>query len=328
MAITDHADGRVTLIGTRLTGLTGAHPCVDLPDDRMDDTFDGVDGDASRPPALHYAPIDHDGIRRRVAAMTAWIATSKPALMVVDVSCEIAMLARLASVPVVYVRLSGLRNDGPHEQAFRAATMLLAPFAEVLDDPAVPKWVRAKTRYFPGLVTQLDARTWSQPVEPRSVVVVIGQGGAEGDGAAWAQAARATADRTWTIIGPCTPVADEPGNLQILGWVDDADARIARAGVVIGSAGDGVVGTVLAAGRPFLCLPEDRPFGEQRAKAARLVAAGVAVMGDNSLNNDWPALIATAERLDPAAARELQDANGAARAAAYLCALADRGGRS
>lgn len=322
LAIADHADGRVTLLGTGLRGLIGAHSCVDLPDDRIDEAFDGMDGDidgTNRPDALHYAPVDHDGIRRRVAAITDWIATARPALMVVDVSCEIAMLARLASVPVVYVRLGGRRDDGPHEQAFRAATALLAPFAEALDDPAVAAWVRAKTLYCPGIV----ARPAVRAVDPSSVLVVIGRGGPASDGARWAEAARAMPGRAWTVIGPCSPVDDAPANLTIAGWVGDADAWIARAGVVIGSAGDGVVGTVLAAGRPFICLPEDRPFGEQRAKAERLVAAGAAVMGDG----DWPASIAAAERIDPAAARALDDADGAARAAEKLMALADRGGR-
>ena len=318
-AIADHADGRITLIGTNIAGRSGAHRYVDLPDDRLACGFDGRDDAADRPAALHYAPLDHDGIRRRVAAITHWIAEQQPALMIVDVSCEIAMLARLASVPTVYVRLGGRRDDAPHHDAFRAAIAIVAPFAEALDDPATPDWVRRKTVYAPGLVDRVGTTS----IEPRSVLVVSGRGGSAIDGTVWARAARATPDRMWRIIGDCPPVVDAPANLEQSGWVDDAAAWIARAAIVIGSAGDGVVGAVLAARRPFICLPEDRPFAEQRSKAERLVAAGAALMCDDAAAADWPMLLTHAERLDSAAQAALDDPDGAARLAAYVMALAD-----
>jgi len=318
-AIADHADGRITLIGTNIAGRAGVHPYLDLPDDRLAPGFDGRDGAAERPAALHYAPLDHDGIRHRVAAITQWIAEHRPALMIVDVSCEIAMLARLASVPTVCVRLGGRRDDTPHVDAFRAATVLIAPFAKALDDPATPDWVRRKTFYAPGLVERSNAAT----VDPASVLVVCGRGGAAIDGAAWARAAHATPDRTWRIIGDCAPFAHAPHNLEVLGWVDDAAARIAGAGIVVGSAGDGVVGAVLAARRPFVCLPEDRPFDEQRSKARQLAATGAALVCDDDRTADWPSLLALVEQRDSAAQAALDDPDGAARLAAHVLALAD-----
>ena len=319
LAVAERAGGRVTLIGTGLAGRTGSNACVDLPDDRLASTFDGDDTGTDRPQALHYAPLDHDGIRRRVAAITQWIAEHRPALMVVDVSCEIAMLARLASVATVVVRLNGRRDDVPHLEAFRAATAIVAPFAAALDDPETPDWVRHKTLYCPGVVDRADPDV----AEPGSVLVVAGGGGSPIDAAVWARAARATPDRIWRVIGACTPIADPPGNLAMLGWVDDAATRIARAAIVVGSAGDGVVGAVLAAWRPFVCLPEDRPFDEQHSKARRLVAAGAALTCDDPATADWPALLAEAERLDPAAHAALDDPHGADRLAASMIALAD-----
>ncbi|KQN33676.1 glycosyl transferase [Sphingomonas sp. Leaf38] len=319
LAVAERADGRVTLIGTNLTGQTGSHAYVDLPDDRLHAAFDGDDLGGDRPAALHYAPLDHDGIRRRVAAVTQWIAEHRPALMVVDVSCEIAMLARLASVPTVFVRLNGVRNDIPHLDAFRAATAIVAPFAAALDDPETPDWVRRKTRYCPGVTHRADP----DAVEPGSVLVVGGGGGSPIDGAVWARAACATPDRTWHVIGACTPIVDPPGNLERFGWVDDAAARIARTAIVVGSAGDGVVGAVLAARRPFVCLPEDRPFDEQRSKARQLVAAGAALSCNDPATADWPSLLAKVEHRDPAAQAALDDPRGADRLAAYVIALAD-----
>lgn len=269
----------VMLMGSGLAGRTGNLPFLNLPDDRLDDSFAGIDH-VDRPSSLHYAPLDHEGLRQRTAQMTGWIANSRPRLMVVDVSAEVAMLARLASVPTVYVRLSGRRLDAAHLDAFRAATALLAPFHDALDDDETPGWVREKTFYAPGIV-----RSARQNISANDdvVLVVLGRGGAISNGEHWAAAACAAPAWQWRVIGPCTVPADLPPNLELCGWVDDADAQIAAARVVIGAAGDGVVSAVLSARRPFICLPEPRPFDEQASKANRLAAVGAAIV-----RHDWP----------------------------------------
>ncbi len=76
LAIAAHAGGRMTLLGTGLAGRTGDVPAIDLPDDRMPGTAFGAPDAERRPSALHYAPVDHDGIRQRVAAIAQWIAES------------------------------------------------------------------------------------------------------------------------------------------------------------------------------------------------------------------------------------------------------------
>ena len=261
LAVAQQAQGRIVLIGTGLAGRTAAVPVLELPDDRPEA--------ASRLPArfaddpLHYAPLRHEGVRRRMAAVADWIVRHEPALMVVDVSVEIALLARLCGIPTVYVRLAGVRNDAPHHQTFRSARSLLAPFDSALDDPFVPAWVRDKTLYVPGLTT---ARAVPNPDE-LSVLVVNGAGGGQLDGGVIAAAAAETPELTWRVIGPIEMPGRPPPNLTSCGWVDDADREIARAGIVVGSAGDGVVSAVLAAGRPYVCLPQSRPYDEQRNKA-------------------------------------------------------------
>ncbi|WP_420142996.1 glycosyltransferase [Sphingobium sp.] len=280
--------GGTTLLGTGLTGKTGNLPFLDLPDDRIDDGFAGIDH-ADRPSSLHYAPFDQEGIRQRSAMMAMWIAQSRPRLMVVDVSVEVAMLARLASVPTVYVRLSGTRLDAAHLDAFRGATALLAPFHEALDDDDIPAWVRKKTFYAPGIIPPASI---SQNARDGAVLIVLGRGGGISDGERWAEIARATPERQFRIIGSCTVPTLLPDNLELGGWVDDADAQIAAAAVVIGAAGDGVVSAVLAARRPFICLPEPRPFDEQVSKARRLDAVGGAIVRfDWPPASDWAGLI-------------------------------------
>lgn len=316
-ALASAADGRIILLGTDV-GAEG----IDLPDDRLGTgQFDGLDSAACRPDALHYAPLDHEGIRGRVAAIAKWIEAARPALMVVDVSAEIAMLARLASVPVIYVRLNGDRTDAAHLESFRGASGLLAPFHEALELGTTPQWVKDKTRYFPGITTALRPSSLD---EEGSILVVIGQGGATGDSNVLAEAARATPGRHWRVIGPCTVPRHCPSNLQILGWVKDPDVEIAKAALVIGGAGDGLVTAVLACRRPFICIPQLRPFGEQHATAQRLGELGAAVTLANWPHPEtWLSLFEEARNLQAGAPRYLHDPLGVCSAANWIVAVAD-----
>ena len=314
-AIAAAIDWPIVLLGTGL-GTAG----IDLDDDRpVSGRFDGVDETASRPAALHYAPLDHNGVRSRVARITRWIATERPALMVVDVSVEVAMLSRLASVPTIYVRLNGDRSDAAHLDAFRSATALIAPFHQDLDMPSTPAWVTDKTCYLPGITAVPHANA----AQENRVLVVIGRGGPPGDGAAIAKAARAYPTMQWRVIGPVTVSADRPANLDLAGWIDDPGREIARAGLIIGAAGDGLVNAVLAADRPFLCIPEERPYGEQRATARALDALGAAIMLETWPSPDqWPSLIRQAKALPPYARNRLHDSQGVDAAATWLATMA------
>lgn len=317
--------GQITLIGTGLAGRTEGLPCLDLPDDRLAEgrRFDGHDDMVDRPLALHYAPVHHDGIRKRAARLTDWIERERPALLVVDVSVEIAMLARLAATPTIYVRLGGLRDDPAHLEAFRGAQAVLAPFHRELDDPGMPDWVRAKTAFCSGLLSS------PRSVDPRrndTVLVVFGKGGIGGDGDALAAAARATPKLNWRAIGPVSRPNACPVNLSILGWVQDAGSEIARAGLVVGAAGDGLVSAVIATSSRFICLPEPRPFDEQISKARRLAALGAAIVVDSWPDaSHWPELIAAARNIAPDVSARLHDPNGARRAADFLFATAREG---
>jgi len=317
-AIARAAADRVVLLGTGIGSLG-----IDLADDRpASGAFDGVDSSVCRPEALHYAPLDHAGVRSRTAMIARWIETQKPALMVVDVSVEVAMLARLASVPIVYVRLNGDRNDAAHLDAFRGAVGLLAPFHADLDAPATLSWVREKTRYLPGITTTRRSGAGDE----RTVLVVIGRGGEPGDGEVLARTARACPAWHWRVIGPCSATGQMPANLEVIGWVQSPDQVIADATIVVGAAGDGLVGSVLAGDRPFICIPQDRPFDEQRATARRLDEVGAALtLSIWPEPEQWPGLLDQALALRPEARRRLHDANGARAAATWIGSLADTG---
>jgi hypothetical protein len=300
----------VTLLGSRI----GADGIV-LADDRRGDGFDGLDQAANRPNTLHYAPLDHDGIRSRVACISEWIAHARPLLMIVDVSVEVAMLARLASVPVLYVRLNGQRSDPAHLEAFRGAQALIAPFAQAMEHTDTPDWVRAKTYYAPGLSPAL-----ASPGAPRdTVLVIVGEGGTSLTGAAIADAARACPDSSWRVVGNLPAPSDCPRNLVFAGWSDAMADEVAKASVVVGAAGDGVVGLVMAADRLFVCIPEPRPFGEQHATASGLQRMGAAIVRPAWPDaHEWPATLAAARALDPQGRRALRDPQAATKLGRWL----------
>ena len=295
---------------------------LDLPDDRMAAAFDGRDGAEDRPRCLHYAPLGHLGIRDRMARIARWVEETDPVLLVVDVSVEVTLLARLLSLPTLVFRLPGLRTDTPHLEAFRAAERVVAPFPEPLEDPETPVWVRDKTLYAGFLAEPAPAARR----RGRDVVVVLGRGGDGPTPTALAEAARAVPDRVWHVLGdPRGEPGGLPANLVLHGWVDDVASRLAEAALVVGAAGDGVVAAAAAAGAPFLCLPEPRPHDEQFRKAAALARLGAATVHEGwPAAVAWPGLIARTLALDPSRLSALAAPDALPRLAAAIEAVARR----
>lgn len=308
----------VILLGTGLSA-NGADG-VELADDRLAAGFDGFDGEVARPLSLHYAPLRHSGIRLRTATISRWFEKADPSLMVVDVSTEVAMLARLASVPVAYVRLAGLRVDQPHLEAFRSALTLIAPFHESLEHPDTPEWVRKKTFYAPGLCR----RPKISERNVRRIVVVLGRGASRPTARRFRDMALALPSHEIEVLGEVEGEVDLPDNLKLRGWVDDVAETLGRAGVIVGGAGDGVTNLALACGAPFVCLPEARPFDEQAAKGRALQEQGAALtLGAWPDANSWPTIINAALRLVPDASHKLDAPDGVARCAQHLSECAE-----
>ena len=325
-AVADALDRPCTLIGTltdfELRDLRAGLDVLDLPDDRPlgGDGFSGTNGEAERPHALHYAPLNHSGVRTRMARIAAWVARTEPALIVVDVSVEVAMLARLLSVPTVVVRLAGDRTDAPHLDTFRGAMRLLAPFPEVLDGDGVPDWVRTKTLY----AGFLGAPPRETTPAGQDIVVVFGRGGDGGTLNDLAAAARAVPERRWHVLGPVSGVGCRPDNLTVHGWVDDVEAFVGGAALLVGGGGDGLVALAAAHAKCFLCLPEPRAYGEQTEKAVALARLGAAIVHDGwPKAADWPELVRTGLALDPTVIGALARSDAVAICAGAIDRLAD-----
>ncbi|MFF7708754.1 hypothetical protein [Pseudomonas sp. NPDC007930] len=311
LAIAAAAPVPVTLLGSRLpNGPWPAHvDGLQLPPDY----HPGVQAEAFD--VLHYAPLAVPGLRQRMAQLAQWFAQHWPCLLVADVSVEVALLARLCSVPAVYVRQHGLRHDAAHRLAYASASGLLAPYPEAMA-PAGDPW-RGKTAYT-GWVSRYNGLPVGQ-AEPGRVLVICGHGGTGLNAALLEAAAQACPQWRFEVAGALAP-GRAAGNLRWLGELAAPAAAMQRAEVVIGSASDSLVSEAAALGCRYIAVAEQRPFAEQRLQARQLQALGVALGLEAGWPpaERWPALLAQARQLPPPHWQQWADAQAATRAAAAL----------
>ncbi len=271
-----------------------------------DDQPLGGDLDVTAGGTLHWAPRHHPGMRARMAAIAAWVASARPALVVVDVSVEVALLVRSMGVPVVVAAMRGDRTDRAHRSAYDLADALLAPWPASLPEPWPASWLD-KTWHVGGL-SRFDGRPTTPVPGSRRVAVLWGRGGSEVSSADVDAAAAATPGWTWETSG-----------LEGGPWVEDPWSRLQGADVVVTHAGQSALAEVAAARRPAVVVPQRRPHDEQVASGRALVRGGIAAVVDR-----WPAPAAWTTILDDATARggagwaAWSDGGGAVRAAALL----------
>ena len=282
------------------------------------------------PQTVHCAPLGWPAITSAFAVIAQWFEKAGPALFVTDVSAELAQLARLCSVPHVAVLQHGERSDPGHMAAYDSAVGLLAPFAKTLEQSDRPAAHRQKTYYASGV--GIDC---SQPGEKgearqrlglhaeRELVLVIAGGGGEGSPSApLTLGARAEPEVQWVTIGSVRSEWHEtpPGNLEHRGWVDNPRDWIAAADRVVSSCGNTTVHMVLAAGKPWVVVPEWRYFDEQFCKAEVLDREGLAAVSRHwpSYAQAWEKLWTAARMIDGGRQRAIIDPNSAQAAATWL----------
>lgn len=313
-SICAHLDIPVTALSSAPLG-----PCEDVVDEVVDlPRDDDAVASAVDPTAhdvLHWVPAHDDGLRERMHALGSWIAAARPRLMVVDVSVEVTLLARLYGIPVVVLAMPGHRTDTPHTVAYRIADHLIAPWAQEVYDPEWLHPYAGKTTYVGG-ISRFDGRpvpTRSARDRPR-VVVMSGSGGSSITVADLDEYAARFPHYEWIGMG-----------VRGGAWIDDPWPVLSGADVVVGHAGQNTVADIAVAARPAILVAEPRPFDEQQCSAAALDAAGLTVGLDGWPDRDrWPDLIERARRLDPIEWKRWQVEGAAARAAAVIDALAAR----
>ena len=284
-------------------------PWVRLDADDSGDTF--ADADAGG--TLHWVPRHHPGLRSRMAAIAAWIDRHDPALVVVDVSVEVATLCRLLGVPTVVVAMRGDRSDRAHRLAYDAADALLAPWSADFPEPGWPASWSAKT-WHAGAISRFAGR----PAAPRDasagplrVLVLWGSGGGPLSAAQLADG-QAVPHTTWRIAA---------GGLD----ADDVWAALQESDVVVTHAGQNAVAEVADARRPAIVVADERPHAEQRATAAAVGATGAAIgVTGWPTAAAWPALLERAAALSGDGWHRWTHPDAAGRAARQIEALAAR----
>lgn len=282
-------------------------PWIELP--RDDDGGTMIDAGARG--RLHWVPEHHVGLRSRMAEISSWIDHVEPRLMVVDVSVEVSLLARLHGVPVVTVVLPGDRRDPAHQLVHSVARRLVAvwpPEARRLlrgVDEDSGRLVRV------GGLSRFDGRPATPAVRTgsrRQVVVLAGAGGSDLTPEQLDRAMEQTTGWEWTVLGG-------PGT-----WVEDPWDLLCGADVIVTHAGQNAIAEVAAARRPAVVIPQPRPFGEQDVMAAGLAGSArwpVVVRGAFPATG-WSELLDGVAGLDGERWSGWNDGHGAARAAALI----------
>ncbi|MEM7709893.1 MAG: glycosyltransferase, partial [Pseudomonadota bacterium] len=180
----------------------------------------------------------------------------------------------------------GDRTDPGHRAAYDGAAGLIVPCDQRLAQPDWTPAMRAKSVFAGGLgvETSLPSRERARAqlgIAPDDEVILVVSGGGGGGlpSAPLGVGARATPRTRWITIGRVAQDwhATEPSNLSHHGWVDNPPFYLAAADLVVSSTGNTCCQQILAAGRPWIAIPEWRYFDEQVEKAKALHAAGAAL---------------------------------------------------
>jgi hypothetical protein len=249
--------------------------------------------------AFHYAPLNVEGIRSRTAILTAFFNMQFPLLLVVDVSVEVTLLARLCGIPTVVMRQHGTRNDLPHLLAYQSAELLLAPFPASMY-VGDKDWVYHKT-IFAGGFSRFD-HIQKQSEEVRSsvdlsfkarVAILIGGGGSSIDPFFVARLAMHCPEIFFHIIGTKVILEPQPANVKWEGHVDDPSGIILSCDILIGNTGHNTVMEAASLNKRFVGIPESRPFDEQLLKAEAISQrSGIRIVLPETRNDiEWRTLL-------------------------------------
>jgi hypothetical protein len=291
----------VVLLGSNLKAPEKGFPenvtIIDLPHDvavvkpgQLSEDADVYYDEGNLVDAFHYAPLNVQGIRSRAAILTDFFKQHFPLLLVVDVSVEVTLLARLCGIPTVVMCQHGRRNDQAHLIAYQSAELLLAPFPAAMYR-GDKDWVYKKTIFAGGFSrfdhrkADMQSRTVnSDPAFKAKAAILIGGGGTSINAFFVARVAMHCPEIFFHIIGIEVEVVPQPANVRWEGRLDDPSPIIAACDIVIGNTGHNTVMEVASLNKRFVGIPEKRPFDEQLEKAEAIkLRKGIRIVLPGSL---------------------------------------------
>ena len=268
-------------------------------DERVEDILAGRAGQYWQPTSLHYSPVGNSDIQQRSHKILDTIYQRHIDLMIIDVSVEVAMLCRAASVPYLYVRLPGLRDDVPHLNAFAGALALVAPYPRTLESTKTPEWISQKTLYLDFINTeQRDAQTYQVFIKhlmqlttdekalslmlndknkntPTIVTVIKGYGGHQAIDAKLPELRQLLPYAFIISLGPIDE--DKRHYVDIAAEVSNVTPFIEHSDYLLMACGLNAVAQAYDYATPLVVLPDDRPHQEQEVMAEALIAQGRAL---------------------------------------------------
>ena len=263
-------------------------------DELAEDVLVGRAGQYWQPSSLHYSPVGNKDIRMRSWQLLDTIKQRQIDLMIIDVSVEVAMLCRVASVPYLYVRLPGERDDMPHIGAFTGALGILAPYPKALEAAATPNWVRQKTLYldflaskafnslspaeFLSYLASLAPSTvpfFDKSAQPSIVTVIKGYGGHQAIDDKLATLRDALPSAFIISLGPIDDYARQ--FVDIATEVEEVTPFIVHSDLLVMATGLNSIAQVYQWQTPVVVLPDERPHREQEVMAEALIAQGRAL---------------------------------------------------
>ncbi|WP_231426139.1 glycosyltransferase [Pedobacter sp. Leaf250] len=241
--------------------------------------------------ACHYAPLGIKGGRDRVAIMTKIFSDHFPMILIVDVSVEVTLLARLAGVPTIVMHQHGKRQDLPHQLAYDSAELLIAPYPLSIYMDKKNEYF-AKT-VFAGGFSKFDELERSGEINSKRICILIGNGGTSINDEVLNTIASACSDYEFHVLGLCNEENDNPVNLKFHGNVDNPHQLLDQAHIIIGNTGHNTVMETASLNKRFIGIPESRPFDEQieKAKAIENRSGITIVLPEELLHANWPLII-------------------------------------
>ena len=266
---------------------------LQVEDECADDVLKGRAGEHWQPASLHYSPVGNSNIQKRSHQILDTIYQCKIDLMIIDVSVEVAMLCRAASIPYLYIRLPGIRDDTPHLNAFAGALALLAPYPRLLEAAMTPEWVGKKTLYldfinavqqkelayneFIKILTKLDTSSPKDWGEDTSTIITVikGYGGHEAIDMKLPELRRLLPNAFIISLGPIND--DMRCYIDIAAQVNDVTPFIQHSDYLLMACGLNAVAQAYDYATPLVVLPDDRPHREQEVMAKALIDQGRAL---------------------------------------------------
>ena len=238
-------------------------------------------------------------------ALLQWMDRNPGGVLVIDGSPDIFPAIRLTGQKVILIRRHGRWDPEEHVEAFREADSLIASFPRMMEQPDTPEWVQEKTLYCGGIfhVGELFATPTlretlalreleqSRRSGVRHVALYLQNSQESLDSEAILQGVAECRAWTWIILGD-VPIVREgsaiPENIRVIGDVTSPHRFFRLSEVAVGDADEGTVIEAAISRTPYICVPQETPYDEERFRADVLRSLDIATVLDRwPLPHEW-----------------------------------------